>query len=258
VLVVACLAGALHVIGVRRLASRGRRWPRLRTLPFLAGCASLAAADLLPSTTERFSTHVVEHLVLGMAAPLLLALGAPITLLLQASSRPMQLAVLRLLRGRVVRVVTNPLVAFAVFAATPAALWFSPLFEWSLDHGWVHALVHLHFVVAGSLFVWPLVGLDPVRARLPHGARLLQALLVVPLHAFLGVAIVGSTSLLVDGAPWSLDDQHLGGAILWATGDVLAFGAAAAIFWQWVRAEARVAVRADRRSQLLEAGDGPA
>jgi putative membrane protein len=257
VLVVACLAGALYVIGARRLAPRGRRWPAVRTLCFVCGCAALAAADLLPSTTERFSTHVAEHVLLGMAAPVLLALGAPVTLLLQASDRPVQVAIVRLLHAEVVRAVTHPLVAFALFAATPVVLWYSPLFEWSLRHEWVHALVHVHFVVAGCLFVWPLVGIDPVRPRLPHGARLLLALLVVPLHAFLGVALMGSTTLLFDGAPWTLDDQHLGGAILWATGDVLAFGAAAAIFWQWVGADERAAARADRASRLLEAGDGP-
>jgi cytochrome c oxidase assembly factor CtaG len=73
-------------------------------------------------------------------------------------------------------------------------------------------------------------------------------LLVIPLHAFLGMALLAESSPLVDDAPWSLADQRLGAGIVWASGDVLAAGAAVVVFVQWANAEQRAGERADRRS----------
>ena len=90
----------------------------------------------------------------------------------------------------------HPLVAWVLFTISLYALYFSPLFDLTLRNQLVHDLVHLHFLAVGLLFWWPLVGLDPSRWRLPHIARLLFVFLMVPFHAFLGVAIMNSGRVL--------------------------------------------------------------
>jgi cytochrome c oxidase assembly factor CtaG len=253
------LAAGLYIGGVRRLARRGRRWPAARWVPFAAGLVALLLASqsgLARYDTVLFSVHMAQHLLLGMVAPLLLALGAPVTLALQASRRPTQVALLRILHSRPVAVVTHPVVAWVLFGGTLFVLYFSPLFELSLRNDVVHSAVHLHFLVVGATFFWPLVGLDPVHWRLPHGARLLAILLAVPFHAFVGIAILSANDLLAGGwygdiardwGPSALSDQRTAAGILWAVGDVLAFVAAVIVFFQWAEREEREAQRADRR-----------
>jgi putative membrane protein len=250
------LVAVLYAIGVRRLQANGHRWPAARTLAFSAGLAALALATLPPlgpAEVERFSAHVLQHVLLGMVAPLALALGAPVTLALRASGRPVRRRLLRLLHSRPVALLTHPVVGWVLFGGTLFALYFSPLFGLSLRSRLVHEVLHLHFLAAGCLFVVPLVGLDPVRPRLSHGARLLAVLLAVPLHAFLGMALLQSERIL-GGGGWSLADQHLGAGLLWATGDLLAGIAAVVIFFQWVASDERQATRLDRRGAAVGAG----
>ena len=95
-------AAALYAIGVRRLARRGRRWSPARSLSFATGIVMLLIATqsgLAAYDTLLFSAHVAQHVLLGVVAPLFLALGAPVTLALQASHRPTQVNLLRVLRS---------------------------------------------------------------------------------------------------------------------------------------------------------------
>src|SRR5262249_28302676 len=131
---------------------------------------------------SMFSVHVVQHVLLGMVGPFFLALGAPVTLALQASHRPTQVNLLRVIRSAPARFLTHPVVAFALFSGTLFLLYFSPLYELSLRNGVVHGWVHVHFVVVGSLFFWVTIGLDPVANRVPYGLRLLIVLATVPFH----------------------------------------------------------------------------
>ena len=252
------LAALLYLQGARRLAQRGRHWPVGRTAAFLAGLAVAFVA--LDSVLERyddvlFSAHALQHLLLGMLAPPLLALGAPVTLALQASSRSTQTGLLRVLRSRPVAVLTYPLVTWMLFSGTLVALYFTPLLELSLRHPWVHVVVHLHFLFVGVLFFWTAVGLDPLRWRIPLPGRALYAFTAVPFHAFVGVAILSSTSLLAGGyyaevhRSWGsspLADQHTAGGILWAGGDLLGVAVLLVIVVRWLLHEQAVQERSDR------------
>jgi putative copper resistance protein D len=257
-------ATAAYLGGVRRLTRRGRPWRRGRTAAFLAGVAVIAVATqsgLAAHDTTSFSAHVAQHVLLGIVAPLLLALGAPVTLALQAARRRTQVNLLRVLRSPPARVIGHPVAAWLVFGATLFVLYFSPLYELSLRNGVVHAWVHVHFVVAGSLFAWTTVGVDPAPHRLGHGGRLLVVLLSVPFHAFLALALLSGTEPLA--AAWyagvgrtaaeALDDQRVGAAIMWLAGDATALALAVGLARGWWAAEQRRTRRLDAR---LDAGIG--
>jgi putative copper resistance protein D len=206
--IVAVVALVLYIGGVRRLARRGRRWSPARTASWIAGVAVLVLATqsaVARYDTTSFAAHMGQHLMLGMVIPLLLALAAPITLALQALDRRRQRGLLRLLHSPVVTVATHPIVGWALFGGTLVVLYLTPLFELSLRNDLVHAGVHVHFLLAGAIFMWPLVGLDPVHWRVPYGGRLLIVLLAIPFHAFLGLALLGMRRPLGDGT-WSMSD----------------------------------------------------
>jgi cytochrome c oxidase assembly factor CtaG len=252
-------AVVLYLQGRRRLVAGGVVWPARRTAYFLSGIGVLALALLSPVEaydTVLFSVHVAQHMLLTMVAAPLLALGAPITLALRVSRGTTRRRMVRVLHSPPVRLVGHPLVAWVLFTMTLYGLYFSPLFDLTLRRPLVHDLVHLHFLAAGLLFWWPVVGLDPSRWRLPHIARLLFVFLMVPFHAFLGVAILNSGRVLAptlesfqrSWGPTPLADQHLGGAILWGAGDLIALGAVLGILISWASYEEKVvAVREDRR-----------
>ncbi len=250
-------SGALYLIGMHRLELGGRRWRRSRAVAFAAGLAVLAIATmsgLSAYESSLFSAHVTQHVLIGMVAPFLLALGAPITLAMQASARPTQVRIGKALRSAPVRLLTHPLVALALFTLSLFALYYTPIYELSLTNELVHQLVHLHFFVAGSVFFWAVIGLDPVSHRIPYGWRLLLVMLTVPFHAFLGLAMMSGDQPIAadhyasierptDASPMA--DQRTAAGVMWVMGDLTGLIAGGVVLAQWMAYENRSTRRAD-------------
>lgn len=239
-----------YLVGVRRVP---RRWPPSRTCAFVSGCAVLVVSAFMSSSS--FTGHMTEHVLIGMAAPVLLALGAPVTLALQACGPTSARSLRRMLHSPVARVLTNPFVVWAVFGVTIVVLVFSPLLQWTVQHDAVHALVHLHFLVAGYLFVATMLVVDPVPRPLPHGARLLAVLFAIPFHAIVGVALTTASAPILPAVYPSLSDQRSAAAVLWASGELFTLALATIVGRQWWLADQRAAARFDRSQQVpLEVG----
>ncbi len=260
------VTGALYLLGVHRLHSRGDRWSVTRTLSFCGlGLGSLAVAttsSLATYDTTLLSMHMGQHMILSMLAPVFLALGAPITLALRTMPRGGRQVLLAVLHSRVAAVLSFPPVAFVLFVLTPWVLYFSPIYEATLRSTALHDLLHLHFVIIGCLFFWPLLGLDPVPGRVAHPFRMLTVLATLPFHAFLGVTIMSMKDLIASdwylslGRTWPptpADDQQIAGSILWGSGDIVALVIFGVLFFQWVRHSFREAERVDRQLDREEA-----
>ncbi len=262
------VAGA-YLAGVMVLRRRGDAWAMGRTVAFLVGMGAFALATLsgvAAYDTTLLSVHMVQHMMLTMVVPLLLALGAPVTLALRTLPRRPKRWLLTVLHSRVARVLSFPPLTLLLYIVSPWALYFSGWYRASLESVYIHEAMHVHLIVVGALFFWPLMGVDPVPGRVSHPFRVLLVVLTLPFHAFLGVTIMGQQTLL--GGDWyprlhegpmgawlpdPFDDQHLAGGILWGSGDLIGVAFFAVLFTQWVRSSMREAVREDRRLDLLEA-----
>ncbi|MGH3341676.1 MAG: cytochrome c oxidase assembly protein [Carbonactinosporaceae bacterium] len=264
--VVILSAAGLYLAGVRALRRRGDTWPWSRTVLFLVpGLGSVVLAtqsSLATYDTTLLSVHMVQHMVLSMAAPVFLALGAPITLALRTLPRGPRRRLLAVVHSRAARVLSFPLLAGAVFVVTPFALYFSEWYTATLRNDYLHEAMHLHFLLFGCLWFWPLLGLDPVPNRLAYPIRMLAIFATLPFHAWLGIAIMSASDLIGeqwyaslgrDWGPGLFDDQQTAGGILWVTGDLVGLVLLAVLFVQWVRASEREAEREDRRLDRLEA-----
>jgi putative copper resistance protein D len=269
-LVLTVWAAGFYLLGVAKLSRRGDHWPIGRTLSFVvvgmglfyvATSSGLAAYD-----TTLLSVHMVQHMVLSMLVPLALALGAPVTLALRTLPPAPRRWLLKVLHSRVAKVLSFPPLTFLLYVASPWALYFTGWYDASLDSTYVHEMMHVHLVVVGSLFFWPIVGVDPIPGRVGYPFRMLLVALTLPFHAFLGVTIMGQTRLiggdwypsLHDGPmgswlPEPLDDQNLAGGLLWSAGDLVGLVLFGVLFVQWVRSSMKEAEREDRRLDLLEA-----
>src|SRR5437763_3344746 len=253
---------AAYVIGVRRLHAHGRSWSAPRTAAFLSGLAVvLVATESGVAAYDRvlYSLHVVQHILLGMVAPLLLVLGAPITLALQAGSRTSQRRILRVLRSAPARVLTHPLTAWLLFGTSIVTLYFTPLYELSLRNGWFHVATHAYFLLAGCLFLAHVVGLDPIPHALGYGARLLYVVVLLPFHTFVGVALLTMNTVIASGwydhvhRTWGarpLVDQRTGAGLLWISGELFGLLCIGIVVYRWMSAEERAAARTDRRIAL--------
>ena len=261
------IAGAVYLYGVHRLRRRGDHWPRGRTVAFLAGglgsIAAVTVTGLEAYDTALLSVHMVQHMVLSMVGPIFLALGAPVTLALRTLPAANRKQLLRVLHSRAAGVLTFPLVAFGIFIANPFVLYFTGLYRATLEHVWLHELIHVHFIVTGCLFFWPLLGLDPLPNRWPYPARALLMVLSVPFHTVLGLTIMQSKTLL--GGDWypSLhltwsdpwNDQVVAGGILWAGGEIVSVTMLGILVLQWIKQSEREARRIDRALDRAEAED---
>ncbi len=268
-LVITVWVTALYVLGLRTLARRGDHWPVGRTLAFLVGMGTFYVATssgFAAYDTTLLSVHMVQHMLLSMLVPLALALGAPITLALRTLPRTPRRWLLAVLHSRVAKVLSFPPLAFGLYILSPWALYFSGWYDASLQSVFVHEMTHVHLVLVGSLFFWPLVGVDPLPGRIGYPSRVLLTVLTLPFHAFLGVTIMGQQRLLggdwypaLHSGPmgsWLPDpaaDQELAGGILWASGDLIGLSFFAVLFVQWVRSSMQEGRREDRRLDLLEA-----
>ncbi len=261
------LAAGLYLWGVHRLKLRGHDWSAGRTISWVVGglgsIAVVTLGGLAAYEDTLFSMHMVQHMVLSMVAPVFLALGAPVTLALRTlpSRGAARRALLATLHSRVVRVLTFPLVPFAIFVASPFALYYTGWYAATLDNPWLHAAMHLHFLLAGCLFFWPLVGLDPVPGRVSHPMRMLILVATLPLHAVLGLTIMNQSMLIAAdhylalNLAWSdpVSEQRVGGGLLWASGDLVGLIMLGVAAYQWMRASEREAAREDRQLDRLEA-----
>lgn len=238
-----------------------------RSWLFLGGLAAVAVALLSPIEAYEgslFSVHMVQHMLLQLvAAPLLLA-GAPITLALRVARPSVRRWLLAVLHSTVVRALSFPVVAWVLFAAANWGWHFSALYDQALENQALHYFQHATLLGAALLFWWPVVGADPSPWRLPHPVRLLYLFLALPQNSFLGVALMSAPTVLyphyvTNGRDWGLsplDDQALGGVIMWVVGDLAFLAAMMIVVVFWMRHEDRRTERLDRRLAAERASRG--
>lgn len=246
------LAGlvGLFVILRVRLHKRGIAWPFSRDAAFVVGivCVGSALDSPIAAHDEEFPAHAVQHLLLAMAAPLAFALAAPITLMLRAGSGSPRRLLVALLHAPLVRVLSWAPVGAALSVGGMWLLYVTPLYQLTLEHPWLHVIVHVHMLVVGSLFAFSLAGADPVALR--GGRRTQVAALFV---SFAGHAVLAKY-LYVHGAALATADSaaqwRTGAQVLWYGGDVLELALTVAMFLRWHRADERRVGQQRRRERL--------
>ncbi len=264
----AIMLAVVYLGAVYQLRRRGDGWPTGRIVAWLLGCAVLLFAT--SSGVGRympvmFSMHMAAHMLLSMLTPILLVLGAPVTLALRAlpaagrddppGPREWLLAALH---SRLSRFVTNPIVATVLFVAGFYGLYFGGIFDAAAGNHAAHLAMNLHFLLSGYLFYWVVIGVDPTPRPIPALGKLGMVFVSLPLHAFFGVVLMGTQTVLGESfyrslqLSWHTDllgDQRLGGGIAWAAGEVPLVVVMMALLVQWTRTDRRTAKRLDRAAE---------
>jgi cytochrome c oxidase assembly factor CtaG len=184
-----------------------------------------------------FSSHTIQHILLTLVGPPLLLLGTPGWLLRPVLSWPGML--------RLARVLTMPLVAFALFNAN-FMLWHLPApYEATLQNEWLHTFEHLLFMATGVILWWPIFSPLEELPRLSYPAQMLYLFMntfpMTILSAFLTFAPSPLIATYAD-APrlfglTVMGDQELAGLIMWMPGGMIFLVALSAVFFKWAGTE---------------------
>ncbi len=240
------VAAGLYLWGVVRVARRhpARPWPAWRTLVFFCGLAIIVLA--LQSGIGVYDDvllwdHMIQHLMLVMAAPPLLILGRPVTLLMHASRNPLHTWVKRVVRSKMAAFLTWPVFGFAAYAAAILVAHLTGLANLITRNQVAHDSEHVGFLVVGYLFFLPIIGSEPIRWRLSYPVRLVLLFLVMPVDTFTGLVLSGANTS-APGLPlgprpsWAgsaIGDLHAGGSVMWVGGDGLMFLLMMVVFLMW-------------------------
>jgi cytochrome c oxidase assembly factor CtaG len=234
-------SAVLYSTGVTKLwrkAGVGRGVSRIEVARFTAGWLVLAAAlgPPLDALAERsFAVHMVQHELLMVAAAPLLVLSRPLRAV--AWALPVDaLSAFAVIPRRAWRVLTAPAGAWTVHALA-LWVWHIPvLFLAALADPSLHVLQHASFFGSAFVFWWAVFG-----SRVP-GAASIACLFTTMLHTS-ALAVL----LTFAPAPWytydtsipfgmtALEDQQLGGLVMWVPGAFAYVVAGLAIVAGWLR-----------------------
>lgn len=180
-----------------------------------------------------FSAHMVQHLLLTLAIPPLLLAGTPGWMLRPALRFPVVAAIARALTG--------PFACYVIFNLVIIAWHLPPLYNLAMaDHN-VHILEHLMFLVASVLMWWPFMSQLPELPRLSYPGQMLYSFLMSIPMSVVAISIVYADHVLYpaySAAPRivalsPLQDQQLGGLIMWIPGGVIFIVIMSVVFFKW-------------------------
>jgi len=247
---IALAAVAAYLAAAARLRRRGDAWPPARDVSFTAGGAALAYAMLAPLPGGPFTAHMAQHLVVAMAAPLLLVLARPLTLALRAlpPRRPRR-ALLACAHSRLAGWLVLPPVAAVLDIGGLWLLYRTPLAAAAHHEPLLHAVVQVHVLLAGLLFTFAVCQLDPVRHRWNLAWRGLTLLAAGTAHAILAKSLYAAPP---PGTTHTTTDVHTAAQLMYYGGDLVELALAAVLATQWytARRPSGTAYRSGPRSSM--------
>jgi cytochrome c oxidase assembly factor CtaG len=197
----------------------GRGAGALQAVAFAGGMLAILIALVSPidglGEQYLFSAHMVQHVLLGDIAPLLILLALSRVILRPATRRLM--SVERRL-GRLASPATG-LIAWLVLMY----LWHIPaLYDAAVEHPLVHLLEHVSFFAAGVALWWPLIQPIPMRRHLTGLQPVAYIGTAKAGLAALGIFLTWSTTAIYpfyEDTPriWGLtpvEDQNVAGVIM--------------------------------------------
>lgn len=227
------LSAALYAIGVRNIwKSAGRKAGihYLQVGAFIAAWLILVIALFSPVDTLGnlyFSMHMVQHeLLMVMSAPLFIV-ARPLPVWAWALKPAWRHRISGFTRHSIItdswKFLTSIFSAWFIHAAVLWGWHVPVLFEYALTHPMVHDLQHLTFFFSALLFWWSVMSLRPGTT---HTFVVMVSLFTTVLHTgllgalltFAGNVWYPTYAATVGGLLTPLEDQQLGGLIMWVPG----------------------------------------
>jgi putative membrane protein len=200
---------------------------------------------------ERFTAHMVQHVLLMMVGVPLVLLADPLPAVLWAVPVAARTSLSALLVERAPlrrgwRALTRLPIAWSLYAIVLWGWHLPAAYDAALTYGWLHDLEHLSFALAAVVFWWPVIGPAPRPTPAPTAVgRVVYLLLAAFSSGALGVLLAAWPASLyaypaTPEAPSPLEDQAWGGVIMWAVGGAIDMAAVLAVIARVLGGERRL------------------
>ena len=185
-----------------------------------------------------FSAHMVQHMLLMLVMPPFLIMGLPPWLIRKAMEKPGV--------ARAARFLTHPVVAFLAYNVTFIGWHIPQMYNWALVSHDLHIFQHLMFMSVAVMMWWPVVNPVPELERIPTGPLLMMYVFAFGIPSTLVSAFITLSDSVF--YPWyevaprvtslsPLEDQRLGGLIMWIPGMLIFWVGISAVFFRWTKDE---------------------
>ncbi len=261
------VSAGLYMLGIVRLRKVAPAAQRNADVWYFAG-GWLALVVALVSPIHAwgsvlFSAHMTQHEILMLVAAPLLVLGRPIVPFLWAFPKPIAQTFAGWSRtpvwSHVWRTVSNPFVAWLLHAVVLWSWHVPALFQATLESETVHALQHASFLFSALLFWWAVI--HGRQRALGFGLAVLYMFTTALHSGLLGALLTFARTVWYPDyadrtAAWGLtpiEDQQIGGLIMWIPAGLVYIAAGLALFAGWLRAsESRTIARQLLRSPVRQ------
>ncbi len=249
-LVVSIMALVMYAV---RASQLGTRLPRWRALCFMSGIVVLTLASSSPidpvGEEGLFWVHMLQHVLIGDLAALLLVLGA---------TGPILQPILKMRWARSLHRLTHPVSAFLLWTVLLVGWHVPAAYESALEHPWVHGLEHISFLTAGLVMWSPILESLPAPEWFGSGAKLLYLTGVRSIDAIIANAFWWSGSAFypryeITAPIWGLDplqDQGYAGTVMMMWTGTSTLVISGILFF-------RMAREGELRQELIERGLDP-
>jgi putative membrane protein len=112
-------------------------------------------------------------------------------------------------------------------------LYLTPLYVESLSNPFLHYIIHFHFLAAGFLFTWSMIGQEPVAKRPTFHVRVLLLFISIAAHAFLSKFMYAYLYPL--NSPHNNDQVREAAKLMYYWGDLSELLLATILFGMWYK-----------------------
>ena len=253
-LLLSAILYARGVLRLRRAAPRTKS--KIDIYCFGAGWVALIIAlvsPIHPWGSVLFSVHMTQHEILMLIAAPLLVLSRPIVPFLWALPKPAAISLAGWSKTPVWshtwRTISNPFVAWTVHAVVLWSWHIPTLFQATLESEFVHALQHASFLFSALLFWWAVI--HGRQRALGFGLAVLYMFTTALHSGLLGALITFANRVWYPAyidrtSAWGLtplEDQQIGGLIMWVPAGLVYIAAGLALFAGWLRESERRAAQ---------------
>ncbi|WP_088105817.1 cytochrome c oxidase assembly protein [Halalkalibacter urbisdiaboli] len=228
------IAAVIYLVAVILSNRKHKQWPISRTICWNAGVLSAitaVAGPLAEMAHGDFTVHMLNHIFLGMLAPLLMVVAAPMTLFLRTLPVSNARRLSKILKSALFRVITDPIVASLLNVGGLWILYTTRLFEVMHENVVLYVLIHFHVFLAGYVFSLSIIYIDPIPHRTSYVYRSIVLVTALAAHGILSKYIYANPPIGVTKA-----DAEQGGMLMYYGGDTIDVMLIFILCLQWYRA----------------------
>ncbi|MEH7333573.1 cytochrome c oxidase assembly protein [Neobacillus drentensis] len=212
-----------------------KRWPLYRTLFWVSGIlciTAVVAGPLVNRAHMDFTAHMLGHLLLGMASPLLIVLSAPMTLVMRNLNVKLARQLSKILKSYPIRILSDPMFASLFNVGGLWILYTTDLYSAMHHNIGLYFFIHVHVFLAGYMYAAAFISIDPTPHRTNFIYRAIVLVLSFASHGILSKYIYAHPPLGV-----TKTQAEMGSMLMYYGGDAIDIALIYILCWQWYKSK---------------------